>query len=305
MKEIREFKGKSLTHFVDEYIVIDIETTGLMPQWDEIIEIGALHIKDNKIIREYQQLIKPEYKVDDFITDLTGITNEMLLNKPQFNEITNTFMEFIKDHTLVGHNVNFDINFLYDNLRHNNIKLENNFIDLLRFSRRINKDLENHKLSTIASYYEIETLGNHRALKDCHITFACLKALQEYMINENLTTDEIFKKVNSNYKFDISSITTNNMEFDETHILYGRTCVFTGKLDKMPRKDAMQLVVDLGGLIGNNVTKKTNYLILGNNDYCASIKDGKSSKQKKAENLIINGQDLMIIPESVFYDLVL
>lgn len=72
----------------------------------------------------------------------------------------------------------------------------------------------------------------------------------------------------------------------------------------MPRKNAMQIVADLGGINGDNVTKKTNFLILGNNDYCKSIKDGKSSKQKKAEKLKLSGQDIEIIPESVFYDLI-
>ena len=67
----------------------------------------------------------------------------------------------------------------------------------------------------------------------------------------------------------------------------------------------MQLVVNLGGEIGDSVTKKTNYLILGNNDYCSTIKDGKSSKQKKAEKLIAEGYDIAVMPESVFYDLVL
>ena len=93
--------------------------------------------------------------------------------------------------------------------------------------------------------------------------------------------------------------------FDTTHPLYGKVCVFTGKLELMSREQAAQLVVNLGGTCGNGVTKKTNYLILGNNDYCSTIKDGKSSKQKKAEQLILSGQDLQIIPEDVFYELVL
>jgi DNA polymerase-3 subunit epsilon len=66
----------------------------------------------------------------------------------------------------------------------------------------------------------------------------------------------------------------------------------------------MQIVADIGGIPGDGVTKKTNYLILGNNDYCKSIKGGKSSKQKKAEKLILEGADLQIIPESVFIDMI-
>lgn len=73
----------------------------------------------------------------------------------------------------------------------------------------------------------------------------------------------------------------------------------------MQRKEAMQIVADLGGIPGDSVTKKTNYLVLGDNDYCKTIKDGKNSKQKKAEKLILEGADLQIISEQVFYDMIL
>ena len=73
---------------------------------------------------------------------------------------------------------------------------------------------------------------------------------------------------------------------------------------KMTRKDAAQLVLNIGGFVDNSVTKRTNLLILGNNDYCSSIKGGKSSKQRKAEDYILRGQDLQIIPESLFYELI-
>ena len=81
------------------------------------------------------------------------------------------------------------------------------------------------------------------------------------------------------------------------------TCVFTGTLEKMTRREAMQAVVDVGGSVGDNVTKDTNFLILGNNDYCKTIKDGKSTKQKKAEALMLKGNDIAIIPENVFYEM--
>lgn len=73
---------------------------------------------------------------------------------------------------------------------------------------------------------------------------------------------------------------------------------------KLLRKEAMKIVADLGGINEDTVTKNTNYLILGNNDYCTTIKDGKSSKQKKAEKNKIKGQDIEIIPEGVFYDMI-
>ena len=72
----------------------------------------------------------------------------------------------------------------------------------------------------------------------------------------------------------------------------------------MLRKDAMQIVVNMGGFCFDTVTKKTNFLVLGNNDYCSTVKDGKSSKHKKAEQLMLKGQDIQIITENVFYDMI-
>ena len=91
--------------------------------------------------------------------------------------------------------------------------------------------------------------------------------------------------------------------FDEMHPLYQKRCVFTGQLDKFDRHTAMQYVANVGGICKNGVTKETNYLILGDNSYCASIKGGKSSKQKKAEDMILKGLDIKIIPETTFYQL--
>lgn len=73
----------------------------------------------------------------------------------------------------------------------------------------------------------------------------------------------------------------------------------------MKRTDAAQIVVNLGGTVAASVTKNTNYLVLGNNDYCSSIKDGKSNKQKKAEQLILNGSDLIILDENTFYNMII
>ena len=114
---LREQKGKSLIDIPNNYVVFDIETTGLDPEFDEIIEIGAVKIKDGIKIDTFNSLIKPEYEIDEFITELTGITNEMVENAPSIDEVLPKFMDFIKDYIIIGHNVNFDINFFYDNLK--------------------------------------------------------------------------------------------------------------------------------------------------------------------------------------------
>lgn len=304
---LREQKGKSLIDIPNNYVVFDIETTGLDPEFDEIIEIGAVKIKDGIKIDTFNSLIKPEYEIDEFITELTGITNGMVENAPSIDEVLPKFMDFIRDYIIIGHNVNFDINFIYDNLEELNIPpITNDFVDTLRISRRLIPELKHHKLSDLANYFNIDTNGSHRSLKDVEITLEVLKNLNTMIIEKYQNMDN-FKdacKPKSHSGIRASDITTNNTEFDEENMLYDKYVVITGTLGKMLRKDAMQIIADLGGHCQDGVNKDTNYLILGNNDYNPILRGKKSSKLLKAENLKLKGQDIEIISENVFYDII-
>ena len=304
---LREQKGKSLIDIPNNYVVFDIETTGLDPEFDEIIEIGAVKIKDGIKIDTFNSLIKPEYEIDEFITELTGITNGMVENAPSIDEVLPKFMDFIRDYIIIGHNVNFDINFIYDNLEELNIPpITNDFVDTLRISRRLIPELKHHKLSDLANYFNIDTNGSHRSLKDVEITLEVLKNLNTMIIEKYQNMDN-FKdacKPKSHSGIRASDITTNNTEFDEENMLYDKYVVITGTLGKMLRKGAMQVIADLGGHCQDGVNKDTNYLILGNNDYNPILRGKKSSKLLKAENLKLKGQDIEIISENVFYDII-
>lgn len=309
----RTEKGKSRLIFPDDYVVIDIETTGLSPELDDIIEIAGIKYKNGEKIDEFSSLVKPpredgEEYVWDYITKLTGITNEMLKDAPTTSEVIPMFYSFIGDSVLMGHNVNFDINFLYDEFsRVINKPLTNDFIDTMRMSRRVHPEEKHHRLKDLVKRYDITQKRAHRALDDCEVTKEIYDSIKDDIRNLYGSFEEFKKQLKVKKKtkpLDARDISTDKTEFDEDHPLFGMVCVFTGTLEKMPRKEAMQLVVDFGGEVGNGVTKKTNYLILGNNDYCKTIKDGKSSKQKKAEKLKLEGQDIEIIPENVFYDMI-
>ena len=134
----------------------------------------------------------------------------------------------------------------------------------------------------------------------------CFYAIKEE-IKQKYTSFEEYatpRKRNLTNYLRAKDIHTEASDFDPESPFYSKTCVFTGTLERIVRKDAMQIVANLGGINSDSVTKKTNYLILGNNDYCKSIKDGKSSKQKKAEKYKLEGQAIEIIPENVFYDMI-
>lgn len=296
-------KGKSIIDFPTTYVVVDIETTGFSPAYDEIIEISAIRYEDNQEKNKYVSLVKPSFEIDEYITELTGITNEMLVDAPCIEHCIREFKEFIGSDLLVGYNVNFDINFLYDNLKnYYGESLGNNYIDVMRIAKRALPELGHHRQKDITNYYNIVVEVEHRAEADCIACKACFDALREDIEKRKI---DISIKNKHHKGISAKDISTEKTVFDTEHPLCGKVCVFTGTLEKMQRKEAMQIVADLGGIPGDSVTKKTNYLVLGNNDYCKTIKDGKSSKQKKAEKLILEGADLQIISEQVFYDMIL
>ncbi len=302
-KPNREYKGKSLLDLPNDYVVIDLETTGLSPEFDEIIEVSALRFKDDTLIETFSTLVKPERKIPEFITALTGISNDMVSNSPRIKRVLEDLKSFLSiDDIIMGYNVNFDINFLYENYEIEfNEPFRNNFVDVLRIAKRLESSLPDHKLETLSSYYGVKSI-HHRAEADCDTCQKCYMKLKEKAIAEYGSVEEFSKRYYSVLKAKDIQATTD--VFDEEHPFFGKTVVFTGALEQMVRKDAMQLVVNLGGIVGDGVTSKTNYLVLGNLAYSANVKGDKSSKLKKAEVLIAKGQDLKIIPESVFYDII-
>ena len=291
---------KYVRKIIDNYCVLDLETTGLSPNYDSIIEIGIIKVKENKIVDMYNSLINPGFLINEYITSITGITNEMLKGKPKIIDLKKEVLNFIGNDVLVGHNISFDVSFLQKGF---NEELKNEYIDTLQFCRKLFKELSHHRLTDMSNYLEISR-NEHRSKSDCLCTKELYDCIKEKMKNDGLKIDDIFAKRNySSKNIDIHAIKPDNIEIDEDNFFYNKHCVFTGKLEKMIRKDAMQLVVNVGGILDNSVTKKTNYLILGNNDYCSSIKDGKSSKHKKAEKYKLEGQDIEIIDEDTFYNL--
>lgn len=311
-KKIRNLKGSSIIDLPDDYIVLDLETTGLEPDFDEIIEIGAIKIKNNEIIDTFNTLVKPMIEIDEFIVKLTGINNDIVKDAPGIEEVIDNFVQFVGDSVIIGHNVNFDINFIYDSIESIlNKPFNNNFIDLLRISRKLSPNFENHKLKTLAANWQIDYSGAHRAIKDCYITdqlYRKYKLLAYEIYTNKETFIDLFKRNYSdrskkyNLKEIVSEYGGDSSFYKEDFV--EKIFVFTGTLEKLHRKEAAQIVVNLGGSCENGVTKNTNYLVLGSYDYANRVKNGKSKKLLKAEELVLSGHDLTIIAENSFYEMI-
>ena len=286
---------------ISDYCVIDTETTGLSSYYDEIIEVGILKIRDGKVVDQYSQLIKPNNAIDDFITYLTGITNKMLVNQPSIKDVEGEILDFLGDDIIVGHNTSFDIRFLNASFKET---LKNEYMDTMIFSRKIYPQLPHHRLSDLAKFLNLSN-SQHRALADCTTTYQLYETIKSTMDERGLKLSDLWQcHSNGHPGIDIKAIKPKSNEIDEDNFFYGKHVVFTGKLEKMLRKDAMQIIVDLGGILDKSVNKNTNYLILGNNDYNAVLHGDKSNKNKKAEKLKMEGNDINIIDEFTFYDII-
>lgn len=249
----------------------------------------------------YSQLIKTDYEIDPFITSLTGITNEMVKDMPAIDFVMSDVLSFIGTDVIIGHNTSFGIRFLDAGF---NIELDNKYMDTMQFARKLFPELKHHRLSDLTSYLGLSN-NEHRSIADCIATKELYDSIKDTMDKRGLEIQDLWVKSNHGGKsIDIKSIHPTEAEIDEDNFFFNKHIVFTGKLVKMVRQDAMQIVVNLGGILDNSVTKSTNYLILDNNDYNAILKGEKSSKHKKAEKLKLEGQDIEIIEEFTFYDLI-
>ncbi len=171
-----------------DYVVFDIETTGLSPLHDKIIEIGAVKYSGGQAIETFSTFVNPERPISAEITELTGISNEMVADAPLPDAVLRDFQSFIEDCILVAHNANFDCGFIRHNFKKLlNIPLKNKSLDTLQLARVLLPDLKNHKLGTLTDALEIKLEHHHRALDDaqatCDIFAVFLRMLHELNID--------------------------------------------------------------------------------------------------------------------------
>lgn len=162
------YKCLNINEYPDDYVVFDIETSGLNPAKDKIIEIGAVKYIDNKMVDEFNYLINPKINLEKVIIDVTGLKDNDLIDKPSIEEVLPKFVDFIQDYPLIGHNVSFDIDFINNNLKRIHMdSLNNKVIDTLFLSRITIYDIKNHRLKTLKEYLGLN-YGSHRSICDCY-----------------------------------------------------------------------------------------------------------------------------------------
>lgn len=170
-------------------VVLDFETTGLSPDGgDRTIEVGAVLVQDNRIVDRFQSLMNPSMRVNSFIEQYTGITNDMLKTAPPAAEVMERFATFIGRHNLVAHNASFDRRFLDSELKRISLTREQEFACSMLLSRRLNPDAPSHSLEVLVRHKQLSTSGVfHRALADAEMTaHLWIKMVEELKKNHQL-----------------------------------------------------------------------------------------------------------------------
>lgn len=416
-----DLRGDRVDKTNGNYVAIDIETTGFAYR-DDIIEIAAIKVENDSVVDTFQTLIKPTEPIPVNITALTGIDNDMVKGAPSFDNIIESFILFIGNYTIMGHNVIFDIDRLNNKLYNKNMQtICNNYIDTMCMAKNRIASLDSYNLINVANYLNIKIDISHRAVNDCYTTIKCyniLKSMPETILQEcdydnsqsayqflnrvpipynnpenkvsaqgivyylidkpYYASNGLFYSIMSThgaeeydsdfydeYTFPVSTINellntvthiivgekryetiefekdfldavqehnitilsememysfldidtssfpkikkrngkhlsqkdvvADNTDFNKAHPLYEKTVAITGSLNKMSRKDAYQQIKNVGGLCGDNITKKTDYLVTNST--------AKTGKMKKALQYIDEGYDIKIINEQDLYTL--
>lgn len=151
---------------VSSYIAVDLETTGLNPKVDKIIEIGAVRVIDGNITARYETFVNPYRKLEERVIALTGIRDDQIESAPGINTVIGEFLEFSKDLPILGHHVIFDFSFLKRAAVNEGKEFERQGIDTLKLARRFMPPEEKKNLKAACEYFGIRQEKNHRALWD-------------------------------------------------------------------------------------------------------------------------------------------
>lgn len=277
----------------EDYTIIDIETTGLS-KYCKVIEFAALKIRNNKIVDQYSTLVNPKCSIPESASCINHIYDDMVKDSKTIKELSCEISNFLGNDILIAHYAKFDIGVLNRQLVDG---IKNYYVDSIDICKQA-IDSKKYSLSYLTNYLNIsQKKQSHRALDDTIDTFNLINKIIE-IANDREIALEInlnkVKKVIGNYL--PSEIKKQNHKEDFCPLFCNKHFVFTGIIENMSRKQAMQIVVNKGGLVGSSVIKKTNYLVVGSS--C-----GKT-KLNKAKEKIDNNEDIKIITDTDFLKLI-
>ncbi len=187
------------------YISLDLETTGFEPAFDQVIEIAAIKFQNNQIIDRFETLINPEIEIPSMVSHITGINTELVKNAPTFSEIKQKLSEFLGNYPIIGHNIEFDLNFL----EAKGIPILNKQIDTLKLSNILLNNLPSLSLETISTHLNIKHEHKHRAMSDASVCVDLFNILKEKITEIPKNTLDEIKTLIKKSNWDLADIFQN------------------------------------------------------------------------------------------------
>ena len=271
------FKRENIINLFDDgkmpkdYVIFDMETTGLYPEQDKITEFSLLKYKDNVLIDKMSELVNPRKRIPEIVERITGISNYMVKEMEDIEIYVDKIVQFIGDNVLIGHNINFDIDFLAASIIRNDKnygKIQIKYIDTVELSKLVITGVSNYKLETLKNHLKIK-VGSHRANSDCLVTnelYQYCKNIIEDQLEikriyfqkkmENINEDE--KKFIDVIKEKIKNINinlTNEIDFTSSNIIiFTVNSIEIGRIKLRGKKPSIQVISNYDSTWIENVT---------------------------------------------------
>lgn len=299
------------------FVAIDLETATSVRS--SICQIGITEVSNGKPQVPKSWLVQPEGNIYDSMNIwIHGITPEDTKNSPSFPEVWKDVLPYLQGKIVVAHNTSFDMYALRDAFNKYGMEYPTfDYYCTLRIARYIVKGCYSYSLDIVLKYLGIEFEHHHKADSD---SLGCAKLLLKCLELDNSTLDDLENKYNFHkgrfapntfiahlknempYKHGslIKSLEEHPELIDEGNYFFGKSVCFTGTCQYGIRKDLLQKVKNIGGIPMDYVTKDTDVLVVGQQDYRVVGSDGMSGKQKKALKLLENGHDIEILSETEF-----
>lgn len=301
-----------------DFIALDFETAN--SNRHSACSIGVVKVEDFKVVSKKSFLIKPKDNYFDWRnTEIHGINHDMVKDEPEFDIIYDNLKDDFEKYPIIAHNASFDMSVLRRTLDLYNIPYPTTLYSCTyQLSKKVYKNLLSYKLNSICDFLKIDLI-HHDALSDAN---ACAEiAINIFKKHSVFEFEQIREEFNlkvgqllpNSYKPSITiskstSTSINDLEFedkkDPENEFFNKNIVFTGTLISMLRKEAQIKVLEIGGKCQNSVTSTTNFVVVGEQDYHRYGEGFKSSKIKKAEKVLLNGNDIELISENQFLEMI-
>lgn len=252
-----------MSNIVNDYVCFDLETTGF-GKTAEIIDIGAVKVRNGIIIDKFSELVKPINRISGVVTALTGISSKDVENARRISDVLPDFLKFIENDILLGHNIaSFDIPIVRRNVAvEMKAAFEPEYIDTMYLSKAVS-GVPDHKLQTMLDHYGITNARAHRAFEDCEATSKLFDALLADGIMPCVRHSYSYTNIEAAQPVPVKEDIAVTMGNEKLSSVAGLRIALTGNFECCSRAEVETALAQMGAKLTNSISSKTNYLIVG------------------------------------------